>query len=125
MIRRGGGVSSRMEDHSIGREEAERRIRCHGADDPCQPWASSACLLGEGYARRVAEDRAQSLDRAHRRGASGEGVECALRDCAGDHVTEAEIREAHAQGVAWAAAQARAAKVAAWREGRRLLRAPR
>lgn len=32
-----------------------------------------------------------------------------LRDCVGDHVTEAELREAHAQGVAWAAAQERAA----------------
>lgn len=102
--------------------ETARRIACHDSADPCQPWAGSACLLGEGFARRVGEERAESLDRAHARGASGVSVEATLRDCVGDHVTEAELREAHAQGVAWAAAQERAAKVTAWRVARRALR---
>jgi len=91
------------------------RIACHDSADPCQPWAGSACLLGEGFARRVAEERAESLDRAHARGASGVSVEATLHDCASDHVTADEIREAHAQGAAWAAAQERAAEETATR----------
>ena len=102
--------------------ETAARLACHDSADPCQPWAGSACLLGEGLARRVAEERAESLDRAHARGASGVSVEETLRDCASDHATDDDLREAHAQGVAWAAAQERAAKVAAWRAGRRALR---
>jgi len=45
------------------RDAEAARIACHDSTDPCRPWAGSACLLGEGYARRVAEGRAEALDR--------------------------------------------------------------